>query len=324
MSTLCELTLGLDVIVEGKHYRKTTRKLGEGSYSQCYLVEDENGASVAAGKFFSDTSSSRRRLRRFEKEVELMKQLSHSNIVKYLGSASGVSGPKLFSEEYLKGESVPFAHPPVMLLEFCSGGSLSALLKARLPAAATQNGGTRYGTLSEEETLWVAECVCRALVYLKERRIIHRDIKAGNLLLQSQLESPQASLLKTGIVLCDFGLSAQLGPGERYAEGHVGTPTHMSYEVVAKERAFFPADMWSLGVVLFTCLTGHTPFEGINKDDTYDKIKSVSYRWRTLEKQSVTRETREMIDDMLDQHAHDRPTPESLLLYRFQHRAIGQ
>lgn len=194
--------------------------MGEGAFSVCYLVEDSNGV-LMAGKFFTrKTSSSRKRLERFEREVNIMKSLQHSNIVKFYGAISGVRDNKTFND-FRHNETVLYVHPPVMFMEYCSGMSLSTFLKAR--ADRNRYPNKKYGQLNEDETLWVAECTCRALAYLKDKMVLHRDIKMGNMLLQNSVD-PKSSLLNAGIVLCDFGLATQLESDNQHISGTAGTP----------------------------------------------------------------------------------------------------
>jgi serine/threonine protein kinase len=172
--------------------------------------------------------------------------------------------------------------------------SLSGFLKARTAR------GEKYGQLGEDETYWVAECVSRALVYLKDQRIIHRDIKLGNLLLQTAVK-PNESIVNTGLVLCDFGLAIQLGEREQVVHGTAGTPYYIAREIVVHDGANFASDIWSLGVTLFICLTGRYPFntENDNSEEIYRKIRRGDYRWRSKEKDRVSRRLRHIVDDML-------------------------
>jgi len=293
-------------------YFRTHEKLGEGGFSVCYLVEDEEG-TLMAGKFFTrKASSSRKRLERFEREVKMMQTLDHANIVKCYDAMSGVKDNRPLSD-FKSGDHVSYHHPPVMMLEYCSGTSLSTFLKSR--ADHRRHPNRKYGKLSEAETLWVAECTARALVYLKEKRILHRDIKLGNLLLQHPVNR-HGSLVNAGIVLCDFGLATQLGEDEHLAYGTAGTPYYIAREVIMHEGASFESDIWSLGVTLFYCLTGRAPFfskSGRSTSGIYRKIRRGDYRWRSRERESISRGMRHLVQDMLEEDPEDRPTPEELL-----------
>lgn len=295
------------------------KKLGEGAFCVCYLMEakiENEPTTMLAGKIFSlGKGCSRKRLERFEREVNIMKSLHHPNIVRFVDAISGVQGNRTLSE-FGKRDNVPFLCPPVMIMSYCSGGSLSVLLKARLNQ--DQDPEYRYGRMKENEVLWVAECCCRALQYIQERRIIHRDIKLGNLLLQTPVSRNGGNLAhdQIGVVLCDFGLATQLQPNQRLIHGTVGTPNYMAPEVVDDDHnngACFASDIWSLGVTLFHCLTGRPPFQGSKVSGTYRRIMGGEYRWRSVERDHISSGVRHFVDYMLVQNPHKRPTATNVL-----------
>lgn len=291
-------------------YTRTNTPLGEGAFSKCFLVKDNNSDLLAAGKFFTrDASSSQKKLERFEREVNLMRLLVHPNIVRFYADISGVADNRKLNQ-FHEREHVSFRHPPLMVMEYCSGGSISSVMKQRRPKHLYED--QRYGTLSHKETLWVAECCARALVHIRDFRIIHRDVKMGNLLLQSA-PNDRNDITTVGIVLCDFGLATQIKHGETRAKGTAGTPNYMAPEVVTREGACFASDMWSLGVTMFHCLTGRCPFPAKDVDKTYDRIERNDYRWRSHEKNMVSKSMRHLVDSILVTETHKRLTPERLL-----------
>jgi serine/threonine protein kinase len=287
------------------YFRKSTL-LGTGGFSVCYLVEDTNGIRMA-GKFFTKKSGvGYKLLSRFTREVSLMKHLDHPNLVKCYSTLSGVKD-NLPITDFHPGDDVPFLHPPVMFLEYCPGGSLSTFLRGRHHDRTTK----KYGTLSEREMLWVAKCVCQALVYLEEKRILHRDLKMSNLLLQQSPDPRTAdSLDGCGLVLCDFGLATQLPEGHEYASGMNGTPYYMAREVVRRQGATYGSDIWSLGVMLFYCLTGRPPFYDAqgNTDELHQQIIYREYRWKKSEKERINKSLRHFIQRMLKKRPENRPT----------------
>lgn len=291
-------------------YRRLT-SLGSGGFSVCYLFDMPDG-KVAAGKIFSTGKAcARKRLKRFEREVNIMQSLDHPNIVKCLGAISGVRHNKTLGD-FSDDDDIEFIQPPIMFLEYCAGGSLSSLLKMRLNKRRFPD--YRYGQLTVPETLWVAESTCRALEYIQSHRIIHRDIKMGNLLLQSKVDYRSDLVAsQVGIVMCDFGLSTQLDEDNTPKKSSVGTPAYMAPEVVAHRGASYPSDMWSLGVTLFHCLTGRGPFDAKRVSGTYRRIKEGTYRWSTAERENLPSNVRHLIDGMLARNPSKRPTPSQVL-----------
>jgi len=109
--------------------------------------------------------------------------------------------------------------------------------------------------------------------YLHANRIVHRDIKPENFLLFGKPNSPEANVLK----LCDFGTAMVLTERKPRSMVNIGTLSYTAPEVYCHKGADLPADMWSLGVVLYVMLTGTNPFRGgkdCTKQETVKKIKS--------------------------------------------------
>jgi serine/threonine protein kinase len=287
---------------------ETLKKLGDGGFSICFLFRMPDN-SVAAGKIFSrGKTCARKRLERFEREVDLMKSLDHPNIVHYIDSASGVYKDKELTDFGPK-DRIQFVQPPVMFLEYCAGGSLSSLLKSRLDKRRFPH--YRYGQLMEDEALWVMECAARALAYIHEKRIIHRDIKLGNLLLQSSFIGNIAQS-RVGVVVCDFGLAVYLPENEPSIKGRAGTPSYMPRELVRGHGATFASDIWSLGVTIFHCLTGRAPFEHEDTSGIYRRIRESAYRWKSSEKQRISPQTRNLVEQMMAADPRKRPTAAQL------------
>jgi polo-like kinase 1 len=104
--------------------------------------------------------------------------------------------------------------------------------------------------------------------YLHSHRVIHRDLKLGNLFLNDKME------IKVG----DFGLATKLEfDGER-KRTICGTPNYIAPEVLeGKQGHSYEVDVWSLGVILYTLIIGKPPFETNDVKTTYKKIRSNQY-----------------------------------------------
>ncbi len=104
--------------------------------------------------------------------------------------------------------------------------------------------------------------------YLHKNKVIHRDLKLGNLFLNDKLE----------IKLGDFGLAAKLEFENEKRHTVCGTPNYLAPEILSnKEGHSFEVDIWSLGVVLFALVVGKPPFETNEVKMTYDKIRKGIY-----------------------------------------------
>ena len=119
----------------------------------------------------------------------------------------------------------------------------------------------------EAKFLW--RQVVQAIYYCHQRNVTHRDIKLENILLDET---------KSVVKLIDFGFSTCI-PHERKIKIFCGTPSYMAPEIVNKtEYCGPPADIWALGVLLFTCLSGCFPYRGATDSQLYAKITAAQYR----------------------------------------------
>ena len=142
-----------------------------------------------------------------------------------------------------------------LLLELCPGGELFSYLKSE-------------GKLSESETKRICYQIVEGICYLHNKNIIHRDLKLGNILL-----SENKSKVKIG----DFGLAVQLKDFEEERITLCGTPNYISPEIVSRKPYGLSSDLWSLGCIIFACLTGNPPFESASIQNTLLKLKDMKY-----------------------------------------------
>jgi len=181
-------------------------KLGEGSYGSVYkAINIETGIVVAIKKVSVDND-----LEDMEKEIFFMKQCKSPYIVTYHAS---------FRKE----------NEVWIVMEYCGAGSVCDAMKIT------------NKTLSEEQIAVVSRDVLQGLAYLHSVRKIHRDIKAGNILMNHKGESK----------LADFGVSGQLSDTMAKRQTVIGTPFWMAPEVIQEVGYDYKADIWSFGI---TCI----------------------------------------------------------------------
>lgn len=104
--------------------------------------------------------------------------------------------------------------------------------------------------------------------YLHQNRIIHRDLKLGNLFLNDDLT------VKIG----DFGLAAKIEYDGERKKTLCGTPNYIAPEILYKKGHSFEVDIWSIGCIMYTLLVGKPPFETSSLKETYARIKKCEYR----------------------------------------------
>jgi serine/threonine protein kinase len=208
------------------HYRIVS-KLGEGGMGVVYEAEDLTLGRHVALKFCTSGREDERLRANLLKEARAASSLSHPNIAHIYEFVENPGGD------------------PFIAMELVSGANLRRILSER--------------RLSVEETLKVATGVASALAEAHRHGLIHRDIKPGNIQITSAGE----------VKVLDFGIARTATPRDaRHAtaatvtlEGFSGTPLYMSPEQASGELVDARSDLFSLGVVLYECLAGTSPFE---------------------------------------------------------------
>jgi WD40 repeat protein len=208
------------------------RELGRGGMGVVYEARQIGlNRQVALKMILAGAHASAAEFDRFRTEAEAIARLLHPNIV----------------QVYETGKQ---AGLPYFSLEFCPGGSLDRKLDGTpwepAPAAA------------------LIETLARAIQHAHEHRIVHRDIKPGNVLLAAD-GTPKVT---------DFGLVKQLDNTRGRTQGAtLGTPSYMAPEQAGTGPPVGPAaDVYALGAVLYELLTGRPPFKGATEFDTIMQV----------------------------------------------------
>jgi CheY-like chemotaxis protein len=199
------------------------RAIGSGGMGTVYLATDKEMAEQVAIKTLMPKvlSADETAMDRFRNEIRLARQLSHRNIVR--------------THDLANAGGVSF-----VTMEFVRGTTLRSVMEAR-------------GPLNVKATLAIARQLADALACAHGEGIIHRDIKPENVLVDS-----------TGTVkVMDFGIACLAHRTTTLTEPgmFMGTPTYMAPERLQSEMADVRSDLYSVGVLLYECITGRPPFE---------------------------------------------------------------
>jgi calcium-dependent protein kinase len=150
-------------------------------------------------------------------------------------------------------------------MEYCDGGSLGDLLGKRL-------------YLTETETRKIVRGVLEGVEYLHDHSICHRDIKPDNILFDS------AGVPK----LTDFGLSNIYLQGSQFTS-LVGSPYFIAPEVITGGYDM-QCDIWSLGVLVALMLTGKQLFDGLTREEVFERIKAGQMTWMPTDWEEISSE----------------------------------
>ncbi|XP_031205123.1 inactive serine/threonine-protein kinase PLK5 isoform X1 [Mastomys coucha] len=255
----------------GRVYRRG-KLIGKGAFSRCYKLTDMSTSSVFALKVVPRGGAGRLRLRgKVEREIALHSRLRHRNIV-------------AFHAHFADRDHV------YMVLEYCSRQvplqSLAHVLKVRR-------------TLTEPEVRYYLRGLVSGLRYLHQQRIVHRDLKPSNFFLNKNME------VKIG----DLGLAARVGPAGRCHRVLCGTPNFQAPEVVSRNGHSCKSDIWALGCIMYTVLTGTPPFAATPLSEMYQNIREGRY----LEPTHLSPSARSLIARLLAPDPTERPSLDCLL-----------
>ena len=148
--------------------------------------------------------------------------------------------------------------------------------------------------------------IIASLKYLHAHRIIHRDLKLGNLFLNADME----------VKLGDFGLAAKLDfDGER-KRTICGTPNYIAPEVLeGRSGHSYEVDIWSLGVIIYTLIIGKPPFETNDVKATYRRIKQNSYQFP--DHVQISPAAKDLISSILTSDPSSRPVLDDIMAHDF-------
>ncbi|XP_003737641.1 serine/threonine-protein kinase unc-51 [Galendromus occidentalis] len=215
-------------------YEYTTQDLiGHGAFAVVYKgrLRAEPDVAVAI-KCITRKNVSKSSENLLDKEINILKdlsQLKHPNVVSLLDCKQT---PRFF----------------YLVMEYCNGGDLADYLQAK-------------GTLSENTIRIFLKQIAGAMQALYVKAILHRDLKPQNILLcHTKVNPPPQDIT---LKIADFGFARFLSEGVMAAT-LCGSPMYMAPEVIMSQQYNAKADLWSIGTIVYQCLTGSAPFRAQN------------------------------------------------------------
>ncbi|XP_075890455.1 serine/threonine-protein kinase TAO2 isoform X1 [Nelusetta ayraudi] len=249
------------------------REIGHGSFGAVYFAHDIRTNEVVAIKKMSYSGKqSNEKWQDIIKEVKFLQKLRHPNTVEYRGC-------------YLR------EHTAWLVMEYCLGSASDLLEVHKKPLQEVEIAAITHGAL-------------QGLVYLHSHNMIHRDVKAGNILLT------EPGQVKLG----DFGSASIVAP----ANSFVGTPYWMAPEVIlAMDEGQYDGkvDVWSLGITCIELAERKPPLFNMNAMSALYHI--AQNESPVLQSNHWSDYFRNFVDSCLQKIAQDRPTSDVLLKHHF-------
>lgn len=250
-----------------RHGYSGVKKIGEGSFGVAVLVQDTEGTKAVC-KLVDVSKASPKETQEARREARLLSQVKHPYVVRYRENFA--------DRGWL-----------AIIMDYCDGGDI---------AAQVQAAAKRHVKLDEQKQVlrWFTQSTL-ALKYLHSKHILHRDLKPSNIF-----------LTKAGDVrMGDFGTSKLMSHTAALAKTFVGTPYYISPEVISEKPYSWPADIWSMGCILYQLCALKVPFDATNITQLAQKICGSK---TPVIPDGYSPELREVCQAMMSRKASERPS----------------
>ena len=269
--------------------------IGEGSFGQVFLTQKGNDPNYLATKRLDFQQISPDMKRFIDNEMSIMRILKHPNIIRLVDLLQS-------SNHYY------------IIIEYCNGGTLSDCIR-------------KYGRpLPIEVVQYFMRQIVNGVKYIHSKRIIHRDLKSDNILLnyKNLADKNNMNLLSAEVKIIDLGLAKQLMPNE-YTNTAVGSPLNMDPIILKKfikaggyeklQGYNEKADIWSLGAIFYEMFTGRPLFMADGIEELEQKVEIGNYYLPTY--LNLTKEVISFINGMLQYNGDLRLSADELSKHDF-------
>ena len=273
-----------------------TKKLGSGTFGDVYLTtRKDNNVQYATKRMDRELAEHPQYCKYFVNEVSILRSIYHKNIVK-------IEDLKKTKNHYY------------IIMEFCNGGSLAKNLEKYMEMYKKP--------FSEKIVQHIMRQVVSAVNYLHELKIVHRDLKLDNILInyESEIDKNQINLLKAEIKIVDFGFATHMTSAKLLTSA-IGSPFNMDPRILKKftseknnlQRYDEKADIWSLGALCYKMLVGENAFYAQTVQELASKVEEGTFRVPI----SFARETISFLLGMLQYDSSQRLSAKELMNHPF-------
>lgn len=276
--------------IKKKHFSNISKEyiiqefIGKGAFGTVRKVTHILTNQVRAMKTISRTINFAKDESSFMKEVEILKNLDHPNII------------KIYDFYYDNNNYY-------IINEFIKGGELFEIINS-------------IGVFTEAFAALIMKQILKAVNYFHSKGIVHRDLKPENILFEKNnyMDDNNKSKLSNDftIKIIDFGASSILKNNNILTE-KTGTPYYIAPEVLNKKYDK-RCDIWSCGVIMFILLNGEPPFAGSDENEIISNVKKGYINWDCLSNKKLSKESIDLLKSMLNTNYQMRPSAELILM----------
>ena len=249
---------------------KPTKMLGSGSFGSVYEAKNTIFQNIVAMKVIKKDPNNELDEQEIRNEIDILKKLSHPNIVKIY-------------EFYISNSHY------YIVTEFCKEGELFSYIK------------NKY---SERQLAVLFYQVFSGLWYLHDNKILHRDIKLENIMISQKEKDNETGEELFWAKIIDFG-TAKIFEKNKKEKDVVGSSYYIAPEVL-KQNYNEKCDTWSVGVILYMMLVGRAPFDGKDDEEIICKINSADYNSNEPRLMKHSPEVRDLVSKLLQKDTDKR------------------
>ena len=277
------------------------KSIGKGNFGEVYITQKNGDPNnfYATKKIDRSICEQPQFFNRFANEVNILMRVNHPNIVKFI-------------------DIKRTQHNWYLVTEYINGGSLSSNLKKYI--------SIYHKPFPEELIQHLMKQIVAAINYLHFNKIIHRDLKLDNILVNfaNDYDMQTFNLMNSQVKIIDFGFAKILDSELTFTT--LGTPHNMDPKILEVINTGTPnkgysekADIWSLGTLCYEMAVGAPPFQGACMQELYQKVKQGNYNLPS----TLSDELISFINDMLQQDEDKRADISQLMKHPFLNNPVN-